>query len=147
MISGLTDPETVPRTGPTIQEWVEGIVDGTDKLAVSVTSMSSWRTSSLSMGAMDRGETVGGKYSGAIVELRDLNSNLAHDQWADWAEQFLEWITRVNDPETSNKAFPSRSKRQREQGLKMWRQRQFELQMENELALQEAKKILSRINI
>ncbi|HEY6352166.1 MAG TPA: hypothetical protein VI636_22445 [Candidatus Angelobacter sp.] len=122
-------------------------MDGTDKLAVSVTSMSSWRTSSLSMGAMDRGETVGGKYSGAIVELRDLNSNLAHDQWADWAEQFLEWITRVNDPETSNKAFPSRSKRQREQGLKMWRQRQFELQMENELALQEAKKILSRINI
>jgi len=145
VVRGLVDPETLPRTGPTVREWVEGVVDGTDKLAVSVSSTSTWRTSSLSMGAMGRGESVGGNKPGAIVELRDLNSRLAHNQWADWAEQFLEWFTKMNDPKSGDTSFPGHSKRVREERFRAWRRRQIELQIENEKALEKAKEILSNI--
>ena len=91
-----------PRSGPTLKEWTDGVVDGDDPMRANYS-----RLTSRSMSAMNRLENVGAANSpGLIVEFRDLPANIPYTQWANYAANMMRWMQYVNDRTRHRKTHP-----------------------------------------
>ncbi|MCG8458372.1 MAG: hypothetical protein MI919_19005 [Holophagales bacterium] len=91
------------RTGPTLQEWADGIVAGKDLLSglstVRNVSMGSKGTEDVSNIRRPSGEFTGiFRKKGLILEFRDLKKQIPQKDWGDWALALFDWITLINDP-------------------------------------------------
>jgi hypothetical protein len=82
------------RTGPTVREWVEGVVDGRDLTAA--TGLLD-RITARSMGAWSHMEEVGPEGAqGLIMEFRDLPRDIPEAEWMQWAMTWMDLIATVN---------------------------------------------------
>lgn len=111
MIPPLLHKNLPNATGPTVQEFAEGMVDGRDLLYWGWTSeMARWSAGGNSMGnmgveAVGPTDHQGRREQGIVVEFRNFNAGLDSAQWSIWAESLMRWIVQVNDPATFNPAF------------------------------------------
>jgi hypothetical protein len=106
----------MPRTGPTLTQWVDSVVDGDDALKGSYLNIVKWMLAnntagasaitSTSMGTMDKTEDTGpGQVESPILEYRNLPMNVPRVQWQPLAHRLLRWVTRLNSPAIRNKSY------------------------------------------
>jgi|GEM_PF-5986874 len=92
--SGLDPEELASRSGPSIRQWAEGVVDGVDRTSVGGFLE---RVTARSMGAFQFTEDVGpNDQPGIIVEFRDLPRDLPRDQWTQWVVTMMQAIATFN---------------------------------------------------
>ncbi len=90
------------RNGPTLKQWVDGIVQGDDPMRAGYS-----RLTSRSMSAMNRLENVGaGGVPGLIMEFRDLPALIPYTQWATYAADKMRWMQYVNNRNRHRKSHP-----------------------------------------
>jgi hypothetical protein len=90
-----TGRDMANRTGPTVRQWVNGVVEGRD---LSSAGSILERLTARSMGAFQFMEDVGEENQpGIILEFRDLPRDLPRTEWTPWAVRMMEWVAFFNN--------------------------------------------------
>jgi len=100
MIPAIPNNGLPAPSGPTLQDFAYGMVDGRDLLSWSLLSRSRVSAGGNSMGNMGV-ETVGPlghRGDGIIVEFRNFGYQPNSNEWSRWAESLMRWVVQVNTP-------------------------------------------------